>query len=327
MRKTAIFLIVLLTFGLISPSLSLAASENAVPHAINQHADDKGDGQEKVSVEPSEEDLLGHIREESVKVYQDLNDLSVSEEAGSTYMNKVYYIENQAKIEDQLYYLISSEIDDESAEVGWVESEGVITQPFTTADEPEETLLISGSGEAYQNLWGGEDDIVYDLAAFENKDFEIDLSQKVGEDIWYQGILDDEAVWIQSNHLKTEEASKDSQDNENTGSDKQVGDDIGANEPEKSDEVKDDEQQNDEDTEDNIEEERQDDGQLEDEADANHTMSEKASLKRSIASMVQESKTSKLGHIRGTNVDIYKNINDLSSSEEAGDKYTHAVYY
>src|SRR5690625_746764 len=113
MRKTAIFLIVLLTIGLISPSLSLAASEKAEPHAINQQAEDMGEEQDEVSVEPSEEDLLAHIREESVKVYQDLNDLSVSEEAGSAYMNKVYYIENQAKIEDQLYYLINSEIDDE----------------------------------------------------------------------------------------------------------------------------------------------------------------------------------------------------------------------
>src|SRR5699024_3388310 len=98
MRKTAIILIVLLTLGLVSPSLSLAASENAVPHAINQQADDKGEEQDGVFVEPGEEDLLGHIREKSVKLYQDLNDLSVSEEAGRTYMNKVYYIENQAKI-------------------------------------------------------------------------------------------------------------------------------------------------------------------------------------------------------------------------------------
>src|SRR5699024_6293518 len=153
MRKTAIFLIVLLTFVLISPTLSLAASKNAVPHAINKQADDKAEEQDEVSVELSEEELLGHIREESVKIYHDLNDFSVSEEAGRTYMNKVYYIEHQAKIEDQLYYLISSKIDGESAEVGWVESEGVITQPFTTIDEPEETLFISGSGEAYQNPW------------------------------------------------------------------------------------------------------------------------------------------------------------------------------
>src|SRR5699024_7562286 len=324
MRKTAIFLIVLLTFGLISPTLSLAASENAVPHAINQQADDKGEEQDEVSVEPSEEELLGHIREESVKIYQDLNDLSVSEEAGRTYMNKVYYIENQAKIEDQLYYLISSELDDESAEVGWVESESVITQSYITVDEQEKFLFISGSGEAYQNPWGGKEDIVYELTAFENQEFEIGLTQKVGEDIWYQGVLDDKTVWIQSNHLKTEEASNDSKDNENAKFDKQVGDDNGAKEPEKSDEVKDEEQQNDEDTEDEIEKEHQDDGKLEeDEADANHTTSEKALLKRSIASKVQASKTSKLGHIRNTNVDIYKNINDLSSSEKAGDKYTH----
>src|SRR5690625_881942 len=328
MRKTAIFLIVLLTIGLISPSLSLAASEKAEPHAINQQAEDMGEEQDEVSVEPSEEDLLAHIREESVKVYQDLNDLSVSEEAGSAYMNKVYYIENQAKIEDQLYYLINSEIDDENAEVGWVESENVITQSYHTVDEQEETLFISGSGEAYQKPWGGEEDIVYDLVSFENEGFEIDLTQKVGEDIWYRGILDNETVWIQSNHLKTEEASNDSKDNENTESEKQVGDDDDANEPEKSEEVTDEEQQNDKNTEDEIEKEHQDDGQLEeDEADANHTTSEKASLKRSIASKVQEGKTSKLGHIRSTNVDIYKNINDLSSSKKAGDKYTHAVYY
>src|SRR5690625_4055662 len=328
MRKTAILLIVLLTFGLISPSLSLATSENAEPHAINQQAEDMGEEQDEVSVEPSEEDLLAHIREESVKVYQDLNDLSIFEEAGSTYINKVYYIENQAEFEDQLYYLISSEIDDENAEVGWVESESVITQTYSIVDEQEELLIISGSGEAYQNPWGGEGDIVYDLVAFENEEFEIDLTQKVGEHIWYQGILDDETVWIQSNHLKTEEASNDSKDNENAESDKQVGYDNDANEPEQSDEVKDEEQQNDEETEDEIEKEHQDDGKLEaDEADANHTTSEKALLKRSIASRVQESKTSKLGHIRSTNVDIYKNINNLSSSKKVGDKYTHAVYY
>src|SRR5699024_477704 len=191
MRKTAIFLIVLLTFGLISPTLSLAASENAVPHAINQQADDKGEEQDEVSVEPSEEELLGHIREESVKIYQDLNDLSVSEEAGRTYMNKVYYIENQAKIEDQLYYLISSELDDESAEVGWVERESVFPRCYITEYQLKILACISGSEGAYQNPWRGKEDIVYELRAFENQEFDIGLTQKVGEVIWYQGVLYD----------------------------------------------------------------------------------------------------------------------------------------
>src|SRR5699024_10677570 len=167
-------------------------------------ADDKGEEQDGVFVEPGEEDLLGHIREKSVKLYQDLNDLSVSEDAGRTYMNKVYYIENQAKIEDQLYYLISSKIDGESAEVGWVESEGVITQPFTTIDEPQEALFTSGSREAYQNPCGGEGYIVYGAAAFEKQELDINLTQKAGEDIWYQGVLDDATVWIESSHLTAE---------------------------------------------------------------------------------------------------------------------------
>src|SRR5699024_10811580 len=188
----------------------------------------------------------------------------------------------------------SSELDDESAEVGWVESESVITQSYITVDELEKLLFISGSGEAYQNPWGGKEDIVYELTAFENQEFEIGLTQKVGEDIWYQGVLDDKTVWIQSTHLKTEEPSNDSHENENAESDKQVGgDDTGAREPEESDEVKDDEQQNEENSKDEIEKDHQDDGKLEeDEADANHTTSEKALLKRSIASKVQESKTS-----------------------------------
>src|SRR5699024_3388956 len=149
---------------------------------------------------------------------------------------------------------------------------GVITQPFTTISETDGTLFISGSGEAYQNPCGGKGDIVYGIAAFENQEHEIDHTQKLGEDICYLVVLDDETVWIKSSQLITEEPSNDSQENENAESDKQVGDDNGANEPEKSDEVKDDEQQNEENSEDEIEKDHQDDGKLEeDEADANHT--------------------------------------------------------
>ncbi|HLR66626.1 MAG TPA: SH3-like domain-containing protein, partial [Virgibacillus sp.] len=41
----------------------------------------------------------------------------------------------------------------------------------------------------------------------------------------------------------------------------------------------------------------------------------------------EESKTSKLGHIRSSNVKIYQDIGDLSTVAEAGSKYTQAVYY
>ncbi|MBM7600168.1 bifunctional autolysin [Virgibacillus halotolerans] len=353
MRKTAIFLIVLLTFSLISPYVALAEDEKAKTDTLNPQLEEMDEDQEEISIEESEESLLGHITDANVKVYEDLNDLSLSEKVESNYMDKVYYIAKQAKIDDQLYYLISNEESDEKGQVGWIKSQDLEIQSFVIVDEEEKTLFINGSGEAYNNAWGGKEDIVYDLAELENVEFNIDITQKVGGDTWYRGILNDETVWIQASNLKEDDDSENQQDGENAESDTQTDDSDSVDEPEKSNEIKDDEQQksaasDDENMEsdtqtndivdepetsneikdDEVKKEFQDDAQTEeDETNSNSVKSDARLFMRSTVAVAQESKTSKLGHIRSTNVDIYQNINDLSASKKAGDKFINAVYY
>ncbi|GIN85358.1 hypothetical protein J6TS2_17440 [Heyndrickxia sporothermodurans] len=188
---------------------------------------------------------LGHIRSSNVKIYKRIGDESSGIVAGSTYTNKVYYIKKQAVLGDRTYYLISNEPSSEKGVVGWVKAEDLSTHPHVGVDKNKKTLEIKGTGNAYTKAWGGSKDLVYELSSFKNQTFDVHLTEKVGNNTWYRGILKGKTVWIHESYL----------------------------------------------------------------------------------TKLSESKTSMLGHIRSSNVKIYKRIGDESSGFLAGSTYTNRVYY
>lgn len=144
---------------------------------------------------------LGHLRGDAV-IYNDLNDLSSSVAASGTYTNAVYYIKKQALLNGQKYYLISQKPSSVNGIIGWVEAEDMVTYSHETADHDKKTFYIKGTGSAYNKAWGGPKDLVYEkLSNYKNQEFQVNLTETVGDNIWYRGVLNGETVWIHSNYV------------------------------------------------------------------------------------------------------------------------------
>src|SRR5690625_4733221 len=197
-----------------------------------------------ISDEESKTSKLGHIRNSTVKIYNDLS-LTSAVTAGKEYTHAVYYIKKQAKINNQLYYLISKEPSSTKGTVGWVKSQDLSTHTHVGVDKNAKTFYIKGTGKAYDTAWGGNKNLVYNLSQYKNQIFKAHLTEKVGNNTWYRGNLNGKTVWMHESYVTSKE----------------------------------------------------------------------------------ESKTSKLGHIRNSDVKIYQDIGDPSTAEKAGSKYTHSVYY
>src|SRR5690625_1291992 len=144
---------------------------------------------------------LGHIRKKAT-IYETLGDVSSALNT-EKYLNAVYYIKKQAKIDNKTYYLISKKPSSSTEVVGWVESDDLSIHPHVGVDKKAKTLYVKGDGSAYIKAWGGSKDIVYeDLAQYKNKKLIVDLTEKVGNNTWYRGMLEGKRVWIHSSYLK-----------------------------------------------------------------------------------------------------------------------------
>ncbi|RKQ34312.1 N-acetylglucosaminidase [Oceanobacillus halophilus] len=146
---------------------------------------------------------LGHLKSSDVLIYQSIIDEYSADKPSSEHMNKVYYIKKQAEYEKQLYYLISNQASSERGIVGWVKAEDLSTHDHVGVDSKSKTLYIKGTGNAYRKAWGGNKDLVYDLFAYEGLEFQVNKTEKVGNNTWYRGILDGEEVFIHTAYLTT----------------------------------------------------------------------------------------------------------------------------
>lgn len=144
---------------------------------------------------------LGHIRSSSVKIYTTLGKESSAILAGSTYTNRVYYIKKQAKLNGQLYYLISLQPSSTKGTIGWIKASDLSTHTHVTVDKKAKTFYIKGTGNAYGKAWGGKKDLIYNLTDYKDQVFNVHLTEKVGNNIWYRGKLNGKTVWIHNSYL------------------------------------------------------------------------------------------------------------------------------
>ncbi|RKJ23338.1 mannosyl-glycoprotein endo-beta-N-acetylglucosamidase, partial [Butyricicoccus sp. 1XD8-22] len=64
-------------------------------------------------------------------------------------------------------------------------------------DKKKKTLYVKGTGKAFSKAWGGKKDYVYtNLSKYKNRSFQVHLTEKVGNNLWYRGTLDGKTVWI-----------------------------------------------------------------------------------------------------------------------------------
>lgn len=140
---------------------------------------------------------LGHVRSSSVKIYKTLGNSSTAFSAGTQYTNAVYYIKRQAIINGQTYYLLSDLPSSVNGVLGWAKASDLSTHAHVGVSKKPETYYIKGTGSAYSRAWGGSKDLVYEnLSQFANQPFEIDLTEKVGNNTWYRGVLNGKRAWI-----------------------------------------------------------------------------------------------------------------------------------
>jgi len=145
---------------------------------------------------------MGHIRNSNVNIYPKLNDDSSKFIAGQTYTNAVYYIKKEAEVNDQTFYLISSNPSSVKGVVGWVNAQDLSSYPHLVADKNEKTFYVNGQGSAYRKAWGGSKDLIYnDLGKYKKQLFNVHLTESIGNSTWHRGELNGKIVWINSNLL------------------------------------------------------------------------------------------------------------------------------
>lgn len=146
---------------------------------------------------------LGHIRSTSGKMYKTIGDESTAFKAGTTYTNAVYYIKQQAIYNGQTYYLLSPTPSYKTG-IAWMKASDLSTHEHVGVDKEKKTFRLTGKGKGYAKAWGGNKDFVYNLADFKGKEFNVNLTEKVGNNIWYRGTLNGKTVWVHSSYVESQ---------------------------------------------------------------------------------------------------------------------------
>ncbi|AIF45596.1 N-acetylmuramoyl-L-alanine amidase family protein [Virgibacillus sp. SK37] len=153
------------------------------------------------AIETSSTSKLGHIRSNSV-IYPDIENRSNYKDA-APYTNAVYYIKKQAKVNGELFYLISKKPSSTHGVVGWLKASDLSVHAHTSVDSKAKTFYLKGTGTAYTKAWGGAKDLVYsNLRSYQGEEFKVNLTEKVGNNVWYRGVLNGQTVWLHSFYVK-----------------------------------------------------------------------------------------------------------------------------
>ncbi|MBM0065962.1 N-acetylglucosaminidase [Alkalicoccobacillus gibsonii] len=148
---------------------------------------------------------LGHLYR-SATVYKDLGSSGTLKL--SNLLDTVYYIKQQATYNGDTYYLISTQPSSSKGTVGWVRSSDIRSFAHSTTNKNKTTLYVKGTGKAYTKAWGGSKDEVYsNLSNHKGKKLEVNLTEKVGNDTWYRGTLNNRTVFIKSSDLNDNKVS------------------------------------------------------------------------------------------------------------------------
>ncbi|TSB48485.1 N-acetylglucosaminidase [Alkalicoccobacillus porphyridii] len=148
---------------------------------------------------------LGHLYS-STKVYRNLGDSATLNASQLTHA--VYYIKREAQYNGSTYYLLSTSPSATNGVVGWARASELTTHAHTVVDKNSKNFIVSGSGSAYTKAWGGNKDLVYNLSNERGKTFQVHLTEKVGNNTWYRGTLNNRTVWIHSSHVTTNQTTR-----------------------------------------------------------------------------------------------------------------------
>lgn len=143
---------------------------------------------------------IGQIKDGKSFIYTDLGSES-EKKSSQDFKKSVYYIKKQAKLKNNLFYLLSSEPSAQNGVVGWMNASDLNTHSYVLIDEDRKVLILKGSGEGYSHPWGAEKNYLLSLKKY--KDFKVNIIQtvKVGKNLWFYCELNNEKVWVRHNHF------------------------------------------------------------------------------------------------------------------------------
>src|SRR5699024_7066146 len=114
------------------------------------------------SKEKDKTSKLGHFKDKQGTIYETIGDRSTTFTAGEKYINQVYYIKQEAKVDEQMYYLISLKPSSDDEVVGWVKEDDLTLNDHERVDTKKKTKYFTGKGSAYSKAWGGSQDSEYE---------------------------------------------------------------------------------------------------------------------------------------------------------------------
>lgn len=158
------------------------------------------------SVKESNTSRLGHLKN-NAEIFKELGD-SDSKINNASYLNRVYYVKQQATLDGQQYYLISTQPSKSSGTIGWVKSSQINSREHKGVDTQKKIRFIKGSGQAFTKAWGGNKDLVYNLSSYKGEAFIINKTERVGNNTWYRGHLDGKQVFIHEAYVEEATESK-----------------------------------------------------------------------------------------------------------------------
>ena len=143
---------------------------------------------------------LGHLRS-GATIYETIG-VPTSAIESKDYLNAVYYIKQQAELNGETYYLISTKPSRTDGVIGWVKAKDMSTHPHKTVDKNKKTLYFKGTGKAYSKAWGGSKDLVIeDMSQYAHEEFHVNLTETVGKNTWYRGVLNGQTIWLHSSYV------------------------------------------------------------------------------------------------------------------------------
>jgi len=151
--------------------------------------------------EESSTSRLGQIKDRNSYIYRSPK-TEKDKKSSEDFKAQTYFIKKQAIYHNDLYYLLSNKPSAKVGIIGWIKASDVYSHSHIAIDDDPKLLHLKGTGCGYNRPWGGRKNLVLsDLRPFKNCEFKINKTEKVGENIWYRGMLAGKQTWIHSTCL------------------------------------------------------------------------------------------------------------------------------
>jgi len=149
------------------------------------------------------------VQLKNVESYLYIYPNEIDKQVTKKHLNKSFFVKKQARYQDDIYYLLSTERSAVDGLIGWTKSKNVTVHNHVLIDKDIKHFKLTGEGSLYTHPWGGRNRIyIKDLKDYQGTQIEVVCSELVGRTLWYQTKMNDQIVWINHKFVEAIEANK-----------------------------------------------------------------------------------------------------------------------